>query len=82
MTNGLGFATYELGLDDFRIRGLGLGGRGLELATMRLDISVLNRARNTNRTSLILWCNAVHQQTDRTNNENMLLANYTQELRP
>ena len=27
----------------------------------------LNRARCTNKTSLIAWCNAVHQQTNRTN---------------
>jgi len=34
---GLELATCGLGLDDFRIRGLGLGGRGLGLATMGLD---------------------------------------------
>ena len=37
-THGLGFATYGLGLADFRISGLGLGlgDRGLGLATMEL----------------------------------------------
>ena len=32
-----GLATYGLGLDDFSIRGLGLGKRGLGLATIGLD---------------------------------------------
>jgi len=27
---------------------------------------LLNRARSTNKTSLILWCNAVHHQTNKT----------------
>jgi len=36
---GLGLVTYGLGLDNFRISGLGLGerGLGLELGTMGLD---------------------------------------------
>jgi len=34
---GLELATYGLGLNDSRIRELGLEGRGLGLATMGLD---------------------------------------------
>jgi len=36
---------------------------------------LLNCTRSTNKTLLILWCNTVHQQTNRTNKLIMLLAN-------
>jgi len=34
---------------------------------------LLNSARSTNRTSLILWCSAVHHQTNKTNRYNIML---------